>query len=153
MGAIRTIIIYALIILNAAVAIYMEMYMTSFYRIEMAVILFGLLASLILMISLAVDAEWSWPFSVIFFSAAIANNAFEFSVSKRYLAFLLVVLVNLFGFLISILSIASKEPDFESSESLENSPENSPQLQEVEQPKVETYEVKESAGKRRRKAK
>lgn len=131
MGAIRTIIIYALIVFNTAAAVYMETHMVSWYRLEMVAILFGMLASLILMIALAVDAEWGWPFSVLYFSAAIANNAFEFAVSKRYLAFLLVVLVNLFGFLISILSIVDKKQEEE------------PEVTETpqEMPPVETYDV------------
>lgn len=132
MGAIRTVIIYALIVLNVTAAVYMEMRMASWYRLEMVVILFGMLASLILMIALAVDAEWSWPFSVLYFSTAIANSAFEFAVSKRYLVFLLVILVNLFGFLISILSLVDRKQEDVESEMTET---------QQEAPPVETYDV------------
>ncbi len=151
MGAIRTIIIYALIVFNAAAAMYMETHMASWYKLEIAVILFGMLASLILMIALAVDAEWSWPFSVLYFSTAIANNTFEFAVSKRYLAFLLVVLVNLFGFLISILSIVDRKQEecCEAAETAQEPQESLPvETYDVSQP---TVTVEKKKGKSRKK--
>ncbi len=132
MGAIRLIIIYALIVLNAATALYMERYMGSWYKIELVIIPLGLLASLVVMLMLAVEAEWSWPLSVVFFSMAIANLMFEFAVSKRYIAFLLALLLNLFGFLISILSIVDKEEPIDDS---------APPA-----PPVETYDAGEKAG-------
>jgi len=133
MGAIRLLIIYTLIVLNAAAAVYMETHMASWYRLEMLVILVGLLASLIVMIALAVEAEWAWPLATIFFSLAIANLVFEFSISRRYIAFLVALVLNVFAFLISILSVGEVEP--------EPLPESPPPAA----PSVETYEVKHEA--------
>lgn len=144
MGAIRLIIIYTLVVLNAAAAVYMEMHMTSWYRLEMLVILVGLLASLIVMIALAVEAEWAWPLTTIFFSLAIANLVFEFSLTKRYIAFLIALVLNVFGFLISILSVGEIEPE-------PLPPEPTPASPPMDSPPIETYDVNKPKKRGRKK--
>lgn len=135
MGAFRTSTILTLIILNAATALFMETKMTNFYQLEILILLSGLFASLVLIVLLAVDAEIAWPAAILYFSLAIANNIFLYSTTQHTPAFLIAVVLNLFGFLISTLSSTCNNDSEDYTEPSHEPTETAPP--------VETYDIKE----------
>ena len=109
MGLTRTIALIIFLVVNFILAILLESNLRANYTIELVIIVIGILLSIALLLGMAVDAHWSWPFATILFSALLANAIFLYITSSAFVAFTGLILVNTLGLLISVLSIHEPE--------------------------------------------
>jgi len=108
-GLTRTIALIIFLVVNFILAILLESNLRTHYTLELVIIVIGILLSIALLLGMAVDAHWSWPFATILFSALLANAVFLYITSSAFVSFTGLVLVNTLGLLISVLSINKSE--------------------------------------------
>ncbi|MEM4246706.1 MAG: hypothetical protein QXF14_00060 [Candidatus Woesearchaeota archaeon] len=132
MGFGRLMTVLALLALNLVGMIFLEGKMSEYATLELVIIVVGILLSILALIGIAAESRWSWPFSTVLFSLFLANAVFLFVTVGAFVTFVLLLIVNIIGLLVSVLSIEDvvKEP----------ASTHPPEL-----PQIETYSAEEPA--------
>ncbi len=112
MGTGRMFAVLAVLVLSFVGAIFLESKMQQYAALELAVIVVALLLSVIALVGIASDSRWAWPFATILFALLLANLLFLHVNVGAFLTFVLLLLVNVFGMLIAILSIEDIAKNF-----------------------------------------
>ncbi len=105
MGFGRLLIIMGVLVLNFIGAIFLETKMTEYAALELVIIVVAILLSVIALIGIAAESRWSWAFVTILFALMLANSVFLFVTVGAFVTFVLMLIVNIFGMLVSVLSI------------------------------------------------
>lgn len=134
MGAIRLIIVLALLLLNFVGALFLETRMAQYYNLELVLMIIGLIVMAGILLGLVFEARWAWPLSTIFFAASLANSVFLYFNVRSFLVFSGLLLFNLLGLVLSVVSI--KEEDDFSEETTDSMP---AELVDNEEPKSVVY--------------
>jgi len=113
MGAGKLLTTLVILVINFLLMIFLEKKLESLYTLELVIIVIGMLLALILLIGIAMESRWAWPFGTIFFSLSLANAVFLFWNVGAWLSFVLMLLFNVFGLLMSVLSIGEPDDDWE----------------------------------------
>jgi hypothetical protein len=150
MGIGRLLVIMATLVLSFIGTIFLESKMEQYAVLELVIIVVGILLSIIALIGIAAESRWSWPFATILFSLLLANAVFLFVNVPAFVTFVLLIIVNIFGMLVSVLSINDSVPSVVSSAPAGEAPQVEPY---VEEPAAEvTYkETKPKRGRRKKK--
>ncbi len=128
MGFGRLFTMMVVLVLNLVGMIFLETKMVDYAVLELVIIVVAVILSILALIGIAAESGWSWPFATILFSLLLANAVFLFATVGAFVTFVLLIIVNIFGLLVSVLSIG----DVSSVESA------APQTQQ-DIPPVETY--------------
>lgn len=137
MGMGRMFTVLAVLVLSFVGAIFLESKMEQYAALELAVIVVGILLAVIALIGISSDSRWAWPFATILFSLLLANLLFLHVNVGAFLTFVLLLIVNVFGMLIAILSIEDL---------VKNLAGRSPEMGAMSPP-VETYSTEEQPAK------
>ena len=148
MGFGRLLTIMAVLVLNFIGAIFLETKMEQYAAVELVIIVVAILLSVIALIGIAAESRWSWPFVTILFALMLANAVFLFVTVGAFVTFVLMLIVNIFGMLVSVLSIEDSSQPHVSAAPVEQAPAVEPY---TEEPAQVTY--KAPAAKRGRKRK
>jgi hypothetical protein len=97
--------VLALFIVNFVGTIFLETKMPQYFTLELVIIIVGILLSVISLVGIAAEARWAWPFSTILFSLLLANSVFLYVNVPAIITFLGLLVVNIFGLLVAIISI------------------------------------------------
>jgi hypothetical protein len=111
MGAGKLLTTLVILVLNFVLAIFVETKLKAFFTLELVFVVLGMLLALILLFGIATGSRWAWPFGTIFFSLSLANAVFLFWNSGAWLSFVLLLLFNVFGLLMAVLSIGEREDE------------------------------------------
>jgi len=109
MGTGRLIIMLAVFVLNFIGTIFLENKLQQYASLEITIIVAGILLSIVALIGIATDARWAWSFTTVLFSLSLANAIFLQVNVGAFVTFVLLLLVNVFGMLIAVLSIEDVE--------------------------------------------
>lgn len=101
--------VLAILALNILGAIFLETKMTALFAAELAIILIAIILSAIVLIGIATETKWAWPVATLFFALSLANLVFLLLATRAFGTFAFLLLVNVVGLLVSVLSI--KEAD------------------------------------------
>lgn len=149
MGAGKLFTTLVIVVLNLALWIFLETKLERFFTLELVLVVLGILLSLILLVSITTRARWAWAFGTIFFSLALANSLFLFWNTRAWGSFLLLLLLNTFGLLMSILSSGTEdEEDLWEGGTPEPS---SPEVYDADHSKKVTYKAPKTLKKRKKK--
>ncbi len=140
----RAITVLGLVVLNFIGVIFLETKLQEYFRLELVIIMVGMLLSLIALVGIAAEARWAWPFTTILFALSLANVVFLHVNIGAIGTFLLLLIVNVFGLLMAILSLQ------DTVESVEI-PQMEPSLDTYDEPKEITYNTKPAKKKSRKK--
>ncbi len=105
MGFGRLLLIMGVLVLNFIGAIFLETKMAEYAVLELVIIVVAILLSIIALIGIAAESRWAWPFVTILFALMLANSVFLFVTVGAFVTFVLMLIVNIFGMLVSVLSI------------------------------------------------
>ncbi len=105
MGFGRLLVIMGVLVLNFIGAIFLETKMDQYAALELVIIVVSILLSVIALIGIAAESRWSWAFVTILFALMLANAVFLFVTVGAFVTFVLMLIVNIFGMLVSVLSI------------------------------------------------
>jgi len=97
--------VLALLVVNFIGTIFIESKMPQYFTLELVIIVVGILLAVISLVGIAAEARWAWPFSTILFSLLLANSVFLYVNVPAIITFLGLLVVNIFGLLVSIISI------------------------------------------------
>jgi len=112
MGAIKTLFILGLLVLNFIGAIFLLTKAGGVpYYLEIIYILFALFVSFIVLLGCAFDARWTWPLATILFAVNMANAVCLYLIIGAMLSFVLLLLFNSIGILTSVLLISDESAD------------------------------------------
>lgn len=103
MGRLWTILV--VMVLSFIGTIFLESRMARYATLELVIIVVGILLSLIALVGIAAESRWAWPFVTVLFSLSLANIVFVHVNVGAFLTFVLLLIVNIFGMLIAVLSI------------------------------------------------
>jgi hypothetical protein len=109
MGMGRLLTMLVVLVLSFVGAIFLESKMEQYATLELVIIVVGILLSIMALVGIASEARWAWPFTTILFSLSLANLVFLHVNVGAFLTFVLLLLVNIFGMLIAVLSIEDVE--------------------------------------------
>jgi hypothetical protein len=109
MSAGRLWTVLVLLVLTFIGAIFMESRMPQYAALELVIIVVGILLSIIALIGIASESRWAWPYATILFSLSLANILFLYLNVPAIGTFLVLLAVNIFGLMLSILSIEDIE--------------------------------------------
>jgi len=139
MGAIKSLFILGLLVLNFIGAIFLLTKAGGIpYYLEIIYILVALFISLVVLMGSAFDARWTWPLATILFAVNMANAVCLYLIIGAMLSFVLLLLFNSIGILASVLLISDEDED----DDFNSEPEP-----------VETYDVEAEEKKTRKKSK
>ncbi len=146
MGSGRLFTLLGVFVLSFIGTIFLESKMDEYFTLELVIIVVGILLAITALIGIAADARWAWPFSTILFALLLANAIFLFVNIGAFVTFVLLLIVNIFGLLVAVLSIQDISAAIQSSQLPE-----APQLETyaTEEPAHVTYKAPK-AGKARR---
>lgn len=105
MGTGRLLTILGVLVLNFIGTIFLETKLQSYAPLELVIIVVAILLSILALIGIASESRWAWPFTTILFSLLLANAVFLQVNIGAFITFVLLLLVNIFGLLIAVLSI------------------------------------------------
>ena len=105
MGAGRLFTMLVVLILSFIGMIFLETKMERFFALELVIIVVGVLLAIIALLGMASESRWAYPFTTILFALLLANTIFLFVITDAIGTFLIMLVLNLFGFLMSVLSI------------------------------------------------
>ena len=103
MGRLWTILV--VMVLSFIGTIFLETKLQQYATLELVIIVVGILLSLIALVGIAGESRWAWPFATVLFSLSLANIVFVHVNVGAFLTFVLLLIVNIFGMLIAVLSI------------------------------------------------
>ena len=103
MGRLWTILV--VMVLSFIGIIFLETKMSQYATLELVIIVVGILLSLIALVGIAGESRWAWPFVTVLFSLSLANIVFEHVNVGAFITFVLLLIVNIFGMLVAVLSI------------------------------------------------
>jgi hypothetical protein len=103
MGRLWTILV--VMVLSFVGIIFLESKMSQYATLELVIIVIGILLSIVALVGIAAESRWSWPFATVLFSLSLANIVFEHVNVGAFITFVLLLIVNIFGMLIAVLSI------------------------------------------------
>ena len=147
MGIGRLLVIMATLVLSFIGTIFLESKMEQYAVLELVIIVVGILLSIIALIGVAAESRWSWPFATILFSLLLANAVFLFVNVPAFVTFVLLIIVNIFGMLVSVLSIEDSSPSVVSTAPAEETPHVEPY---VEEPSAEVTYKEPKRGRRKK---
>jgi hypothetical protein len=150
MGFGRLLLVMALLVLNLVGMIFLEGKMEQYAALELVIIVVGILLGILALMGIASEARWSWPFTTILFSLFLANAVFLFVTVGAFVTFVLMVLVDIFGLLVSVLSISDLAPAMQSAAPVGEAPRVEPY---TEEPAQVTYGAEKKKRGRRKKKK
>ena len=119
--------IFAILALNILGALFLETKMAAFTA-ELVIIIIGVILSVIVLIGIGTDSKWAWPLSTVFFALSLANLIFLLVSTRAFGTFTVLLLLNVIGLLISVLSI-KEEQEFDTDTSPLETYETEPELQ------------------------
>ncbi len=105
MSAGRLFTVLAVLVLSFIGTLFLESKMEQYFTLELVIIVVGILLSIIALVGVASESRWAWPFSTILFALLLANAVFLYVNVGAFVTFVLLLLVNIFGMLVSVLSI------------------------------------------------
>jgi hypothetical protein len=139
--------ILLVLVLSFIGTIFLEGKLEQYAALELVIIVVGILLSIIALVGIAAEARWAWPFTTILFSLSLANLVFLHVNIGAFVTFVLLLLVNVFGMLVSVLSIE----DFGETMTPAASPESSLETY-AEEPQAEVkYNTAPQQGRRNKK--
>jgi hypothetical protein len=147
MGIGRLLVIIATLVMSFIGTIFLESKMEQFAVLELVIIVVAILLSIIALIGVAAESRWSWPFATILFSLMLANAVFLFVNVPALITFVLLIIVNIFGMLVSVLSIDDSSPSVVSTAPAEQTPHVEPY---VEEPSAEVTYKEPKRGRRKK---
>jgi len=150
MGFGRLLFVMALLALNLVGMIFLESRMERYVALELVIIVLGILLGILALMGIAAESRWSWPFATILFSLFLANAVFLYVVVGAFVTFVLMLIVNIFGLLVSVLSIEDSVVPAPAG----SVPAGSPQVEtyNAEEPAEVTYGTgKKKRGRKRKK--
>lgn len=147
MGIGRLLVIIATLVMSFIGTIFLESKMGQFAALELVIIVVAILLSIIALIGIAAESRWSWPFATILFSLMLANAVFLFVNVPALITFVLLIIVNIFGMLVSVLSIDDSSPSVVSTAPAGESPRVEPY---VEEPSAEVTYKEPKRGRRKK---
>ncbi len=151
MGFGRLLVIMAVLVLNLVGMIFLETKMSEYAVLELVIIVVAILLSILALIGIAAESRWSWAFTTILFSLLLANCVFLFATVGAFVTFVLMIVVNIFGLLVSVLSIGDVSPSVEST--APQSQDNIPPVETYTEPAPQVAYKQMSVKKRGRKKK
>jgi membrane-bound metal-dependent hydrolase YbcI (DUF457 family) len=101
----RVLTLLGIFVLNFIGTIFLESKLQEFFKLELAIVVVGILLAVIALVGIAAEARWAWPFSTILFSLILANAVFLYVNVPATITFLGLLFVNVIGLMIAILSI------------------------------------------------
>jgi hypothetical protein len=147
MGIGRLLVIIATLVMSFIGTIFLESKMEQFAVLELVIIVVAILLSIIALIGIAAESRWSWAFATILFSLMLANSVFLFVNVPALITFVLLIIVNIFGMLVSVLSIEDSSPSVVSTAPAEETPHVEPY---VEEPSAEVTYKEPKRGRRKK---
>ena len=120
MGLERIIAVLVFLVLNFVLAILLESKLTSSFTFELVFIVIGIILSIAMLLGMSFETNWAWPLATILFSAFLANAVFLYIGTDAFVGFTGLVLVNVLGLLMSVLSIRDHDPFMPGAAPLEN---------------------------------
>lgn len=116
MGMGRLFFILGLLVLNFVGTIFLESRLQQYAVLELVIIVVGILLSILAIVGIATEVKWAWPFATILFALSLANVVFLHVNINAFLTFVILLFVNVFGLLVSVLSIEDDSDMVELSE-------------------------------------
>jgi hypothetical protein len=101
----RLFTILVVLVLNFVGTVFLESRLEKYAGLEVAIIVIGVLLSVIALAGIAGGAGWAWPFATILFSLSLANVLFLHVNVGAFITFMLLAFVNIVGLLASIFSV------------------------------------------------
>ena len=101
----RLLTLLSIFVLNFIGTLFIESKLEQFFKLELAIVMVGILLAIIALVGIAAEARWAWPFGTILFSLFLANTIFLYANVPAIITFLGLLFVNVIGLMIAILSI------------------------------------------------
>ncbi|MBD3361780.1 hypothetical protein GF358_03230 [Candidatus Woesearchaeota archaeon] len=113
MGAIKAVFAFGLLILNFIGALFLFTKLAGGIPVylEILYVLAALLVSLVYLLGTGFDAKWAGPIGLILFAVNMANAVCLYLLIGAFLTFVLLILVNAMGILLSLFSLNDEEDD------------------------------------------
>ncbi|VVB80971.1 Uncharacterised protein [uncultured archaeon] len=101
---IKMIVTVLLLGLSLFTALILESRMNTGYAIQLAIILIGAILMACALFGLWIEAEWSYPFTLIVFALSLANLVWAFTSTKAFLPFTFGLLISVAGIVMCLAS-------------------------------------------------